>query len=442
MTGKALALVALSLGVALSSPALAEPEAAAAKPGAQRATGEIGLASLASDRYALLTAGTELAAGPVRAALHVPLRLRITDKAPLEAGKTPGLRQEDWDQPGDWARLLHYGEWRWKNGRLRVGGLAGVTLGHGFLVDRFYNNLDFDRHETGVRLNHDGDNWGVEAMLQDVVQPEVMALRGFARPGPKWTLGATVAIDAAAPTAVRASTPAGVILPGTRLTSEPLTLTGLDAAREVWRDGARTAVAYLDFALGHRPGGAVGGGGQLGLALHLTPSKGVEVDTRLALRLQTPRYAPGWFDTAYALDRHGRKGLFPKLDRHSLDDKVMAGAGLAVDVRTRQALQLSLALDADQMPNVPDPRLQARFWLTVPDLAGLQARAMLAWRNDDPGDVLDGFVLAHAVLRYTVAEGPFYAATTAARRWRQRGLDGIYAPETELTATAGAEVRF
>src|SRR5690606_24695767 len=84
-----------------------------------------------------------------RIAPRIPLRIRLIDDAP-ETDDV--IRTEDWDEVSDWARLAGYVQY----GRfgepyvVRYGELDGVTIGHGSLVNRYYNTIDIDHYQGGV----------------------------------------------------------------------------------------------------------------------------------------------------------------------------------------------------------------------------------------------------------------------------------------------------
>ncbi|MFT5432541.1 MAG: hypothetical protein ACI9OJ_003240, partial [Myxococcota bacterium] len=112
--------------------------------------------------------------------LQVPLRFRIEDNEPEDPGV---LRKEDWDEVSDWTRVLRYVEWGNPADPVyaRLGVLAGTTFGHGTLVDRYYNVIDADHYQTGLQVNVDMEVAGGQFMMDNLIDPELLAMRGFVR---------------------------------------------------------------------------------------------------------------------------------------------------------------------------------------------------------------------------------------------------------------------
>ena len=118
---------------------------------------------------------------------QLPLRLRVIDKDPKNNRDFAGaLRREDWDEVGDFFRLLRYvyvGQ-RDKKGPfyVRVGELSELTIGHGTIMHRYFNGIDQNRWHTGVNAAVNVGAFGVEAMVGDITDPYIAGARATVRP--------------------------------------------------------------------------------------------------------------------------------------------------------------------------------------------------------------------------------------------------------------------
>ncbi|MCB9730472.1 MAG: hypothetical protein H6746_18525 [Deltaproteobacteria bacterium] len=144
-------------------------------------TAMISLNEAGEDLYLFLNmravfVGRNWAFGP-----RLPLRLRLVDHAPRTASV---IRKEDWDEISDFARLLaffqvgHPGEPYF----LRFGELPGVTIGHGTMVNRYFNTIDIDHYQGGIYAYVDPGIIGAELLLDNVFDPDIFAVRAFLRP--------------------------------------------------------------------------------------------------------------------------------------------------------------------------------------------------------------------------------------------------------------------
>jgi hypothetical protein len=96
-----------------------------------------------------------------------------------------GLRSEDWDEPGDFMKVIREIKLGRKEERffLNVGQLYGVSLGHGTVMRRYTGNLDPDRNRLGAQLDMYNDYAGFESFIADAAfQTQVMGGLGFVKP--------------------------------------------------------------------------------------------------------------------------------------------------------------------------------------------------------------------------------------------------------------------
>lgn len=183
-----------------------------------------------------LSAWLMMESAAVQAGLWLPLRMRASGEG---AGR---LRTQDWDERSDWGRLLRFLDVRQERWRLHAGELRAATLGHGSIVRRYYNTLNYDTWHSGVSAQLDLGRAGAEALVDDVLAPGLVGVRAFARPDPgqRLTLAFTVAGDLRAPLA-----PAGEQVRG---------YVGGDLQWQALRRAEWELAPYLDVAGQVRPG--------------------------------------------------------------------------------------------------------------------------------------------------------------------------------------------
>lgn len=103
------------------------------------------------------------------------------DSATENLGK---LRERDWDEPSDFAKVIRYitigGEER--QFYVNVSRLYGQSVGHGTVIRRYNPNLDYNTARVGVTFDAYHRFIGFESMVNDVVNPDVVGLLGFVRP--------------------------------------------------------------------------------------------------------------------------------------------------------------------------------------------------------------------------------------------------------------------
>ena len=291
-----------------------------ASPGG-RAAAQVGFAEIGEDLYLELTLGAVFRPGRWRIAPRLPLRLRLLDASPHTDAI---IREEDWDEPSDWARILAYVQYGEVGDPLvfRYGELSGVTLGHGSVVNRYFNTIDIDHYQGGIYFYGDLDLVGGEAMLNDVFHPDVLAGRAFTRPfvGMKdaalplrgLKLGATLAADFDAPLAVDIGEDGLFKTPENDpvvLDSRALGMYGIDLEVPLVSAPHLDLVPYFDLATVEMES----------LGVHLGSMVNLRFTTRSSLRLRVEYrfvgedHVPGYVSPFYEIERYSWLGGSPKL---------------------------------------------------------------------------------------------------------------------------------
>ncbi len=354
---------------------------------------ELGLRLIGDERLLLLRPGLEIEAGLLEVALAPPLH--------LDLARDGALRAADWDEVSDLGRVLASLAAEEPQGRwgVRAGALAYERLGHGTLVSDYVSTLDPDHWHTGARAYVRGEAFELDALVGEILAPQVMALRGALRPlvwvggGTAWTVGTSVAADFAAPGGTAA-------------------FVGVDSDAVLLREPAFGLAPYLDLNL--RVGGASAGAAGLhgGVLVDLAIARRVDVALKLEGRWMAAGYLPEYFDTYYVLERSGYPlgGTRPKALV-----QLPAGWGLRGEISIEGEGAWLAALSADGRPVGP---AHLGLYLAVPLPAGLVLRAALAHRGFAGARAFfenRGWI-GSAELRFD-GGGPLYATGRVARIW-------------------------
>ena len=101
---------------------------------------------------------------------NVPVRWRVIDNDPQNDSL---IREEDWDEISDYFKILRVIEYGRKTEPLhvRLGELGSLVIGHGTIMNGYYNVVTTDNFAWGMNLNVNTVYGGVEFMLDNFVQP-------------------------------------------------------------------------------------------------------------------------------------------------------------------------------------------------------------------------------------------------------------------------------
>lgn len=265
----------------------------------------MGVSLIDGKSYLAITPMFDISFGPFGVGLRVPLNIEMPDG---------GLREEDYDEPFDYLRIVRYARYGHKGQPVyvRVGELA-ASIGHGTIVSRYMNNLDLNSFHLGLQADVNTQWGGVETLFSDVGRlvgggrSGVNGARVYVKPysfiDPSSPLnifnaGVSVITDSDAPTA---------LVPGETedggepkvATEKAATVVGLDADVELVRLPIIDVTPYTDLNfLGHG-----GWGWHLGTMATLKLPFGLTIPARVEYRLFRNDYIPSYFGSRYELDR-------------------------------------------------------------------------------------------------------------------------------------------
>ena len=165
---------------------------------------------------------TELSERTLSLSFGIPVRLQLVDTRPVQTdpdtGKKAGgwtqvaqLRQQDWDEPADFAQIIRGIQYGSKEDRvyLDVNAFKASSIGHGTLVKRYNPNLNLNSRQVSAEFDGFFDYGGVELYVNNVVRPNLLAGLAFIKPLSlidrdnyalrSFSIGASVAADLDAP---------------------------------------------------------------------------------------------------------------------------------------------------------------------------------------------------------------------------------------------------
>ncbi|WCL47857.1 hypothetical protein [Leptospira sp. GIMC2001] len=123
--------------------------------------------------------------------LSLPLNLLMLDNEPkLETSRTGQLREYDYNEAADYFRVINYiwyGQYeREAPGKLTyslyVGDIRDGRIGHGTIVNQYYNNVRFDVYNAGVLADFNSDYVGVQFFSNSLYSRDVNAARVYIKP--------------------------------------------------------------------------------------------------------------------------------------------------------------------------------------------------------------------------------------------------------------------
>lgn len=102
----------------------------------------------------------------------------------LYDAETGRIRSQDWNSGYDYARLIRYLRYGHKGDTFysRIGALDYEMIGHGFILNFYNNQVNYDRRKLGLTLDADFGHFGFESLTNNLGRLEVIGGRGYFRP--------------------------------------------------------------------------------------------------------------------------------------------------------------------------------------------------------------------------------------------------------------------
>lgn len=391
--------------------------------------GQAGFGQLGEDFFVTMAIGTELNFAPVTLGLQLPLRIRVVDNDPKSDN---WYRDEDWDEFSDWTRILRFVQYGQPADMVyvRVGELAASVLGHGTIVNRYYNNVDIDHYHTGLATNLNFDTWGAQFLVNDVLAWNLVGLRGYVRPlalilaDPNPILnsiktGVSFVSDFTAPWQLKLDSDMRPRLDGENnllFDSRSAWLMGIDLEIDLFTSEMAAITPYMDLNFFKD----LGVGWHLGILTGLKALSS-EFSLRLEYRVLSANYAPGYFNSLYELEKVAflplpSEGTVPKLRYFSQADlDARQGVYGELYMNLLGMIGIGGAYEDYQGPDNASVMLRA----DLPKISGVQLAAYYTRRNFDGLDEIFSLDQAMAVAQATwEVSPPFYLFGAWTIQWR------------------------
>lgn len=253
------------------------------------AMGGIGLSFIDGESFFVFNLRTEIVLGQFGVGLDVPLRFNT------ESGE---LRDQDWNTTYDLFRTIRYLRYGQKHRTpvyARVGTLDGARLGHGFIMNYYTNEAQYDERKIGSEFNLNFNHWGVETVVSNYDQVEIVGGRAYARPLKEVASAGILKALSFGATVVGDADPDGI-----NSTDDDVTIAGLDVELPLLRLGPFFSAIYADYAkiLNYGAGKAVG------LQLGLWKLSGLlTIQAKVERRFLGSQFLPSYFDPFYEVQR-------------------------------------------------------------------------------------------------------------------------------------------
>jgi len=219
--------------------------------------------------------------------------------------KTGHIRSKDWDSGYDYSRMIRYIRYGHKGDPLytKIGTLDAVRLGHGFIMNYYTNEANYDERKIGLIFDLDLGPYGFESMTSNLGRLEVVGLRAYWRP-----LRRVINIPIIKNIAFGGSFVTDVDQDSYRDTKDGIAVWGLDAELPLIDGRLFRSFLYADFAQIM----AYGSGAATGISAGLKVPAGIlNLQAKLERRFLGEKFIPSYFDAFYEIDRYipgyGRK---------------------------------------------------------------------------------------------------------------------------------------
>lgn len=219
--------------------------------------------------------------------------------------KTGHIRSKDWDSGYDYSRIIRYIRYGYKGDPFytKIGTFDAVRLGHGFIMNYYTNEANYDERKIGLILDLDLGSYGFESMTSNLGRLEILGLRAYWRP-----LRKVMNIPLIKNITFGGSFVTDIDQDSYRDTKDGITVWGLDAELPLIDSRLFRSFLYADLAkiVDYGSGAVTGIGAELRL-----PAGILSLQAKLERRFLGEKFISSYFDAFYEVDRYspvrGRK---------------------------------------------------------------------------------------------------------------------------------------
>ncbi len=137
--------------------------------------GGFGYSKINDESYFAIQLRPELAVGKLGVGFNLNL---------LYDTESGHIRSKDWDSGYDYFRILRYIRWgrKWDPLYARIGTLDAARLGHGFIMNYYTNEANYDERKIGLAFDVDLGKFGFESVASNLGRAELIGMRAYYRP--------------------------------------------------------------------------------------------------------------------------------------------------------------------------------------------------------------------------------------------------------------------
>ncbi|MEW6686264.1 MAG: hypothetical protein AB1393_08665 [Candidatus Edwardsbacteria bacterium] len=283
--------VALLMSASLACPLLAQETGEAGKMLGGLLDAGVGASIIDGELYYRIKMKPEISFGKLGVGIELDLLLD---------GKTGKVRKVEWNEKRDYAKIIRFIRYGAKHERIyaRIGALDAATLGHGFIMYRYSNQIDDNNRKIGLQFDLNFKGYGFETVTSNLGRKEILGFRSYVRP----LILAKKEIPFLKRLAFGFSSVADFDPDCKKDTKyDQITVTGLDAELPLINWTYFYSALYADWA--HIKG--FGSGAAAGLGVEL---KGImnlfEFSGRLETRNLGSEFLPSYFNAFYERERY------------------------------------------------------------------------------------------------------------------------------------------
>ncbi|MBN2102955.1 hypothetical protein JW835_02840 [bacterium] len=143
--------------------------------GGSELDGGVGMTWIDEQPYYNISFQPDISIGKLGIGLNLDLLINT------DTGK---IRSEDWDEDYDYARMIRYLRWGLKGDKVyaRIGALDAARIGHGFILNFYNNQINYDKRKLGLSFDVDFGMAGFESMTNNLGRLQVIGGRVYVRP--------------------------------------------------------------------------------------------------------------------------------------------------------------------------------------------------------------------------------------------------------------------
>lgn len=256
--------------------------------------GGIGVTSINDETFLTLSLHPEISLDKFGVGLNIDFLFNT---------KTNKLRSKDWNKSYDYFRLIRYIRYGWKGDKFytRLGTLYAARLGHGFIMNYYTNESEWDERKNGLELDIDWGKLGFESMTSNLGRMEIVGGRAYARPFQdnlsmppilkNITFGATIVID--------------VDPDRDKDPDDNVSVYGGDIELPLVNNDILETIVYADYAKINTRTYDYGSGKAVGMGFKFKNLLGLAyVETRLERRWLGKEFLPSYFNAFYEIERY------------------------------------------------------------------------------------------------------------------------------------------